>query len=384
LTVGVGSTAETADRGVDSSLPPANSLEDLCSSLEAKDRDGGLIPNGDTTAGKVFTFTLHTQTDKILEKKKEFSEKDKFGVEKEGELRDIDVFFTCKKGKKPEAANQDSCVVVAQKGRWSLFGVFDGHGPDGHYVSDYAVKVLVKEFFNHEDYPYCLEKTEEAFETAFKKCQEALHEIAKLPPNPKPPFAPGASGCTCTMALHLVEKDVLIIAHAGDSRGVLYVDGKPHYSTEDHKPNLPAEKKRIESKGGRVVFDGYYNYRVFASRGNYPGLNMSRALGDTRAHDEAGLSAEPELKRIDLAELRDKGARDLTLLICTDGVWEFITEEVAKASRFAKNEDHRFLNGQKDAEALAKESYDAWMKDSDNEISDDITVLVANLSQPKI
>ncbi len=28
---------------------------------------------------------------------------------------------------------------------------------------------------------------------------------------------------------------------------------------------------RIEEKGGRVVFDGYYNYRVFAKAGMYPG-----------------------------------------------------------------------------------------------------------------
>lgn len=50
--------------------------------------------------------------------------------------------------------------------------------------------------------------------------------------------------------------------------------------TMDHKPDHPAERSRIEQAGGRVVFDGFYNYRVYARSGKYPGLNMSRALGD--------------------------------------------------------------------------------------------------------
>merc|ERR1719387_1006053 len=103
------------------------------------------------------------------------------------------------------------------------------------------------------------------------------------------------------MAYHDVQKDQLTIAHVGDSRGILRkADGKTDDLTEDHKPNLPKEKERIEKSGGRVVFDGYYNYRVFAKAGMYPGLNMSRAFGDVVAHKEAGLTAEPETKVIKL------------------------------------------------------------------------------------
>lgn len=66
--------------------------------------------------------------------------------------------------------------------------------------------------------------------------------------------------------------------------------------TEDHKPSLPAEKRRIEKNGGRVIFDGFFNHRVFAKDRMYPGLNMSRALGDTVAHREAGLCAVPDIR----------------------------------------------------------------------------------------
>ena len=35
----------------------------------------------------------------------------------------------------------------------------------------------------------------------------------------------------------------------------------------------------IEKAGGRVVFDGYANHRVYAKNARYPGLNMSRCIG---------------------------------------------------------------------------------------------------------
>jgi hypothetical protein len=60
--------------------------------------------------------------------------------------------------------------------------------------------------------------------------------------------------------------------------------------TPDHKPNIPAERKRIEQGGGVVVFDGCYNHRVFKRGSVYPGLNMSRAMGDVIGNKEAGLT----------------------------------------------------------------------------------------------
>merc|ERR1719386_110421 len=93
--------------------------------------------------------------------------------------------------------------------------------------------------------------------------------------------------------------------------------------TWDHKPEVKEEKIRIEKAGGRVVFDGYANHRVYAKAGRYPGLNMSRALGDLMGHTDAGISAEPSVKCHDLV------AEDKTIILCSDGVWEFITDPEA-------------------------------------------------------
>ena len=53
-------------------------------------------------------------------------------------------------------------------------------------------------------------------------------------------------------------RNVLTIAHVGDSRACitkLTDDGlKPEWLTVDHKPNTPAELRRIEQSGGSLVW----------------------------------------------------------------------------------------------------------------------------------
>jgi serine/threonine protein phosphatase PrpC len=46
--------------------------------------------------------------------------------------------------------------------------------------------------------------------------------------------------------------DQLYAAHCGDSRAVMCRRGEALRLTEDHKPNVPRERKRVEALGGRV------------------------------------------------------------------------------------------------------------------------------------
>lgn len=327
-----------------------------------------------TIGGKDNVTLIHSVTDSEMKKKKSFGEKDRAGwvggkfcqggAAMEVKLDNVDM--TCKKGLKPESPNQDSFIVASCPGKWGLYGVFDGHGPNGHDTSDFAVKTLVYKFLNDDKF---ISNTADAFTRTFVATQvdiEAQQTDKGLDSS--------SSGSTCTMAFHNVETDILTIAHVGDSRAVVYKQDPATKETqmavvketEDHKPDLPAEKARIEKMGGRVVFDGYYNHRVFAKAGMYPGLNMSRALGDIVAHKEAGLTAEPEINIVELKPLRSSSP--LTLIIASDGVWEFIASDGKCASESRKVD-------LKDVQKLAKESWDAWMKDSDSEISDDISVV---------
>merc|ERR1719506_1949868 len=52
--------------------------------------------------------------------------------------------FTCRKGLKPESPNQDSWMIMKVDGNFAIYGVFDGHGKQGHDVSQYVKEMLPK------------------------------------------------------------------------------------------------------------------------------------------------------------------------------------------------------------------------------------------------
>lgn len=328
---------------------------------------------------------LASKTDRDLHRRRSFAEKDTETMVPSGQDASANetwlnqaygIGYACRKGLKPESPNQDSFFVLAVENQFLLCCVLDGHGPNGHDISNLARTCLLKRFFN-EDFR---KDPEKAFHSCFTGTQDDIEK--------QKDYDASSSGSTCSMTLYDFQTDKLTVAHVGDSRVVLgkVTDSgfdKDDALTEDHKPNLPAEKRRIESANppGRVEFDGYYNYRVFAKRGSYPGLNMSRALGDVVAHKEAGLTAMPDTTTIDLKPMREK-FKGLVLLACTDGVWEFIENQEALKLVTEKNKEEKGSSRPKEqiaAGELAKESYDRWMKDSDNEISDDITVVWTQL-----
>ena len=85
------------------------------------------------------------------------------------------------------------------------------------------------------------------------------------------------SGTTATVVVHNHNANKLTVSHVADSSAVLgrYRDADRKILeavslTRDHKPNLKDEKARIERMGGRVVFDGYANHRIYAKKCTLP------------------------------------------------------------------------------------------------------------------
>eukprot|EP00929_Paragymnodinium_shiwhaense_P052447 TRINITY_DN26274_c0_g1_i1.p1 TRINITY_DN26274_c0_g1~~TRINITY_DN26274_c0_g1_i1.p1 ORF type:complete len:548 (-),score=126.72 TRINITY_DN26274_c0_g1_i1:230-1873(-) len=251
----------------------------------------GVWSETDEAANRVASFSSKTTRTSLLQEPDD-------GMQGLSErLRGDCIGFACKKGLKPEAPNQDSFLIFKVPGHYSVYCVFDGHGKKGHDISDFVKDNLPKILCSCPD---IMSDPTMALMKAFDVTQRLIEEATNLTR-----IDASRSGTTCTVVLQHHQKSMLHWAHVGDSRCVVAKRDQTAATalqqwhavelTEDHKPNLPAEKARIERNGGQVVFDGGYNYRVYARGKRYPGLNMSRAMGDLKGFHDAGISAVPDI-----------------------------------------------------------------------------------------
>ena len=208
--------------------------------------------------------------------------------------------------------NQDSYLIKQDKVNSGdieyTFGVFDGHGLQGHLVSDEIRNYLMNVKF---DQYYSKQSIVSMFNSLSKSIENSKN------------FDPFCSGSTAVIT-HIT-KDKIICANCGDSRAILIGENGIVKISRDHKPELRDEKKRIIASGGRV--DRIYGmgpYRVWFKDGDYPGLAMSRSIGDTLAH-RIGVSSIPEIKEFNI-----NNVKPIAIVVASDGVWEFMSNEQVK------------------------------------------------------
>ena len=212
--------------------------------------------------------------------------------------------------------NQDSYLEKEEENLLNnkeyTFGVFDGHGIQGHLVSE-AIKNYLKNC-SYEEY-----QNKKGIISMFKSLSLTIENSNN--------FDIFCSGSTVVI-VH-ISKEKIICANCGDSRAILINNSERGITalklSRDHKPNLAEEKKRIIESGGRV--DRIYGmgpYRVWFKNGDYPGLAMSRSIGDTLAH-KIGVSDIPEIIEYKISKLNP-----LAIIVASDGVWEFMTNEQIK------------------------------------------------------
>jgi serine/threonine protein phosphatase PrpC len=413
-------------------VSPKSTLTEQDRSLIAQLTQEQLFSYVRTQGGR--RYSLSSSTDNLGHLVNSFASKQ---VKLEGEAQfdssKEHVGFACKKGLKPEAPNQDSFLIVKIDDEFALYGVFDGHGRKGHdvsnFVKDSLPKILLSQDVLRADPQTALLDTFEKTQTLLVKAT-AMNTIDAT-----------RSGTTCSVVLHALKERMLYIAHVGDSRVVLGRQSNNVWQavdlTVDHKPDLPEERARIEKAGGVVIFDGGWNYRVFAkdkidSRGKrYPGLNMSRAMGDLNGFNDAGISAIPDVNKREVessvqakpedgnenTEVKDAKPEDLKdgssdtaperqtskegstssrgleatpsvsshevdltkdrfLLLCSDGVWEFTSSEEA-VKEVAKFPPDRASQA---AEHLSALAWDRWIREMEGQVVDDITALVIHFS----
>jgi len=312
--------------------------------------------DGSITCG-LNQLSICSSTDKELHRKPSFTEKTQVGDVLDSTQHGI--YVTCRKGDTQDKPNQDSWYVW-RADDFSVYGVFDGHGKKGHDISNFVkerlpILIMQDRRFLTPTMPSGMQDAFRDMTTMLQTSMESGKVSAKF------------SGTTATVVVHDHRRKQLTMAYVGDSGAALVREKglKAKYLTPDHKPDVPAELKRIRSHGGHVHFDGR-QHRVYKVGESGPGLNMSRSFGDIQGRD-AGIVSEPDISQISLKQT------DEYLLVCSDGVWEFMEQDDAAAIL------HRFGDrGDKNpANELAFAALNRWNEHAD--VVDDITAVVVRL-----
>ena len=277
--------------------------------------------------------------------------------------------------------NQDMPVTFTNlneiKG-FNIFGVLDGHGVNGHHVSKFLSEYLIKEIVNNKEI-INLKQLDKIYYNLTKSNYELLINIFFKSDRVlgKQNIDVNFSGTTCVLVIQVGRN--LICTNVGDSRAILVYDSKNDSNLQyteifelshDCKPDLPEEKNRIIKMGGTVDQMLDMNgircgpQRVWAKNRNFPGLAMSRSLGDFQGK-KCGIIPYPEIIEYKLDE------KSKYMVICSDGVWEFLSNKNVMDignEFYLKNDVEGFTK------KLVKDSEDLWEKK--DVIVDDITAVV--------
>mmetsp|Transcript_65158 Transcript_65158/g.168132 ORF Transcript_65158/g.168132 Transcript_65158/m.168132 type:complete len:498 (-) Transcript_65158:125-1618(-) len=277
------------------------------------------------------------------------------------------------KGTYDSSVGQDNFSFTHLSSGWEVLCVMDGHGKDGEWPATRAVRTMPYFLAHNENVTQMLknDQVEAALIFAFDHVQKDLVSSAR-----REQVDIQASGCTAVTVMWNKGSSKLWVGTAGDSRAVLLVPGKGAVAeTKDHKPMDEGEAKRIEEMGGEVTItqhdDGFVDCRVNLKGQEYPGISMSRSLGDLSVKD-CGVIAEPEVVVWDTKKYR----QDALVLAASDGVWEFLsTETVASMVLDALAAGKTHLEA---LELLLQAAREQW-KEKEGEYCDDITAVLVSL-----
>ena len=303
--------------------------------------------------------------------------KEKKGVNalKEGRVKNVGSYSQA--GKSEDGftkVNQDSFLVLQTEYNlkdFNIFCVMDGHGINGHLVSRYLMKYINLFFKNNkkmnasnssEDSIYHRLKKNDyhILSRLFRHAERDLHKKTEIDAN--------FSGTTCVMVVQIGDR--FICANIGDSRAIMIKTGNEIVPLSiDQKPDDPEESKRIVQNGGEISQyeeDGEKSgpYRIWKKGEVYPGIAMSRSVGDFIA---TSLGVIPEAKFIE--EKIDQDCK--FIVVASDGIWEFLdNKRVGEiVMPYYKNDDPDGA-----CKALIKEATEWWNKE--DIVVDDITVVV--------
>ena len=234
--------------------------------------------------------------------------------------------------------NQDSSIVCLNIGNikgFNLFGVIDGHGLNGDLLSQFCRDYFILQLNLYAN--QCKLEFNFTPEGIYNKLKLSDFKFIKdcfknvdIEMTKQLNFEYNFSGASFTLVIQL--KHYLICANVGNSRSILIFDNDTNTNqgifnlSEDHTPYQHQEKIRIiDNKGMIAKHQNKFGkiderLRVYKLGHNYPGLLITRSLGDFIGK-ECGVINKPHI-----IELK-KNHNFKYMVIGSEGIWRAIKNE---------------------------------------------------------
>ena len=294
-----------------------------------------------------------------------------------------------------EKENNQDCPLIIENAcgikNYNIYSIMDGHGSNGHLVSNFIKENIIK-YFN--DITFYFKKIKPKEKTSiiypenildlilkklikndYQKIKDFYKEVDEMLSAKEVLFDSNFSGSTCIIIFQVGNN--LISCNVGDSRALLVKENKEIIElSHDQKPDNENEKKRIEEMGGIVsqcndlYDDGKEGgpFRIWMKGCDYPGIAMSRSIGDKIAHS-IGVINEPEIIQFNLDGLSKY------IILGSDGVFQHLNNNEITDIIF----EEKVIIGENICKKIINKAINKFI-DNDEYVVDDITISLVSIN----
>ena len=265
-------------------------------------------------------------------------------------------------------------VNILGNSKFNIFGIFGGHGKNGHIISRYISR-YIKEYFLFSENKLILKncKTNKELCNLFSKndyayIKQLMYECQNSLQNSK--IDCDYSGTSCLL-IFIIENH-LICSNIGNCRAIILEKKDLFQLAFEQTIDIPEERQRIEKKGGKVIWyrdkDIFQNeeYKIMIKDTDNKShfISMSRSLGD-KMFKKVGIEFSPVISEY-ILNIETK-----FVVLGTKGLWNILTN---KQVAYYVNKGYKLSNPLESCRKLIKKANDISKQTTNSR--DDISIFI--------